>query len=312
MLKINNNDINLTRGETVSLNFKIWNSDGTPFILPPVPNKLLLNIAKYNQLENHEFYEFYTPFKIISDTSSVVLDFATDSDGDYIDVFTIDKSYMHKYYRLLIKDKRATIQIDTNEMITGIRVYGCKLNEFSYLSGTAVHSFVTTEVLTSVLALTVRASNYDDIVMTKYLNLCGNTMQDGKTDYMPFGWNKFTTQDILESDSEINLEAAMIENYLNNGTLQVGKVDNNYYHLVVHKDGTCKLAGYAFDINIAILYEDTKDLEAKEYTYDLIAYQGTIKDVSVFDENVFPFKQISWKCELISPHDYTIGDSHNA
>lgn len=43
MLRINKQNISFTRGENVSLNISIYDTDGQPFILPPLPNEDIPN-----------------------------------------------------------------------------------------------------------------------------------------------------------------------------------------------------------------------------------------------------------------------------
>jgi hypothetical protein len=164
--------------------------------------------------------------------------------------------------------------------------------------------------MTSVLAFTVRSSEYDDIALTKYLNLHTAIVQDGYTDYMAYGWNKFTTRDVVAADSTDDLRTILLDK-LAQGIVQVGRVGVNYYCLAARANAY-ELVPYEFCVVIPFEYVDTADLAAKEYTYDVIAYQGHISDLSVFAENIFPFDKIVWKKEIVQPHKYIIGDSYNA
>jgi hypothetical protein len=135
-------------------------------------------------------------------------------------------------------------------------------------------------------------------------------MQESQTDYTCGGWNKFSTYSIIESDSEVQLKSDL-ELAMQSGKICVGKCGDNYYHLVLLKDGTLDIRPYLFEMAIPILHEDTNTLIAKEYVYDLILYNGTANDI-MFNTDSFLYDDIVYKKELIEPNTLILGDTNNA
>ena len=305
MLKVINNDIYLNRGEAIALNFKLWNTDGTPFILPPLPSVInLRNIAKVTQ-QFSGFVDilFNTPLRL-SDSYEVM-------SIDILGPATVHVEIGDKINRYDMMQESGTVYIELRgEAIKRITVDSAVKNPFKSIRYSI--SGQETTVLTldadgvaSVLALTIRASTYDKIVMTKFLNMCAPPVFNGVVDNAPYGWNKFASN---RSDSVESLEEAKYGRYI------VEESDGNYFHVVLCADHTYQKIPYEFEIVVPLLPSDTQDLEAGDYTYDLIAYHGKVKDASAFDElsTDFPLDKILWKKELIAPHKFIIGDSHNA
>ena len=315
MIRIRNNTISVDRGEVGALKFEIWNKDGTPFILPPVPDKSILNIAKKVKTFTGEVYNFFTPLQLIKleqDNSMKPVSITINTKGEgSVNIGLLSIDGISSTNKIITQDNKVTYTIPLYTMIKSIEFIACTLESIEYIIDDRQYIIYSDNKLFSLCALTIRAANYDKIVTAKYLNLHSSIMQNGKTDYTLYGWNKFTTQDILESDTVENLLIALMEKY-KSGIIQVGKVGESYYHLTIDKQLVFALKPYIFEFSIPLSYEDTCNLEPGEYTYDLIAYQGEIKGPEIYDSDEFPLKMVYWKKELIGPHKSIIGDSHNA
>lgn len=299
MLKVINNDIYLNRGEAAALNFKLWNMDGTPFVLPPLPTvRSLHSIAKvtYDPVQD---IVFTVPFKI--GEQGFTLDIKLTEERPVKILFWL-KGAASEYYESREAETDFECRFEHGVGIQRITVYGNTIDSMSYeLDGQTI---VLTEKefgVASVLALTVRSSTYDKVVMTKFLNMCAPPIFNGVLDQAPYGWNKFASVRPASEDMSFF------------GKYHVLELNGNYYHILKTEHGFSQTP-YEFEIVVPLLPEDTQDLEASDYTYDLIAYHGTIKNAEVFDElnNDFPLEKILWKKELIVPHKFIIGDSHNA
>lgn len=295
MARMKNNDIYISRGETAALNFRIWNDDGTPFILPPVHQDLDLRLLTESS-KGH--YTFHCPIFV---KSIVVLLNSTDTNKQ-IFVFVkkgeqVTTIATHHGGKAIIDGVITQISVE-NETIKQIQ---CELDDNKQVT-------IQTTGIATVLALTIRAGMYDRIMTQKLINGSAAITQGGKTDYTFGGLNKFTTNEILEKPSISELKLALEEQYPS--VIQVGKVGDNYYHLMHLKDGTFELMPYEFNISIPLEYTDT-DFEAGGYTYDLIAYNGKASQ-ELFDNDQLLFNSTYWKKELVKPHKFIIGDSHNA
>lgn len=322
MLQIKNNDIYLAKGETCGLVFRAFTESGKPFVIPDVPRKSLLNFAKLKQYENSQIYEFYTPFSIMTpDVDNITMTFYTDKPGA-IKLVTVDSDNLLAETEFNVPSDHANIVLDTTKRLLSIECTNCNLRELAWVVNEVYHSYVTEveNTVTSVLAFTVRAADTihtndmtsgTNIVFAKYLNMHSGIMQDGETDYIVGGWNKFTSQVPLESD---NIEKALelLRSQFADGHIRICKIGNGYYHLSLDIQNMFKIKPYEFSVEIPILHDDTANLVGNEYTYDLVMYQGFIKDLSVFDEDVFPFKKVLYKEELVSPHKFVLEVSNNA
>lgn len=166
----------------------------------------------------------------------------------------------------------------------------------------------------AILAFTVKTAVYGDTVLEKYMDLEDAPMYDGETDISKDGYHKFTSQ-VIEDTEEVS---TVIDNP---GKVYKLKSDQDFTYStsITLEDGTTKVARYSFDVSIPIEYEDTADLEPKEYVYDLILYFGTLSDAELAslrnDRYVFvkgfPLKEVSAKVPLLTVHKFTIGDSNN-
>ena len=326
---VKNNDIYLTRGENGTVTVSIWNSDGTPFILPqPTQYRWpLLAFASKRTITNGEIYEFHTPmfFEQNPDVSNspwwnciIQLKDLSENFRIIADAYGWGHTGGTAYHMTgTAGSPTIRLRLPASEGLARITIYGAKLDAIidSYKDGTAsgirgVAYEVESEKPVSCLAFTVRAANYDKVVLTKYLNLMCAPMINGKTDYSPFGWNKFYNQEIVKYDTLDEALADLLERRPDSKDI-VADVDGKFYQLVYTVDGF-GLQPYEFSMTIPLLYEDTKDLEAGEYVYDVIAYQGIITDERAYTENIFPYSKVLWKKELVMPHKFIIGDSNNA
>lgn len=307
-MKVKNKTIYLTRGETCALNFKIWSTDGTPFILPSLPVKSLLNIAKYNGQYN--MYEFYQAF--IPEGNTVTIECEND-EPIRIQAMIMSTGAI-SVRECTVVNNHTSCTLEAGVGIIAIECGSNKIVSLSYTHGSTVTIIADPEkTVASVLALTVRAGSSGRIVLQKYLNLCSPITTEGKTDYIPFGWNQFTSQDVLS----VATPGLAKEEY-DKGNIRVVymEVDKSFwkYSRFISNGVANTVLPYEFDIILPLLADDTDSLEVAEYQYDLICYQGIIKGAEVFDESFedFPLKKVLWKKELIEPNALIIGDSNNA
>lgn len=316
---VKNNDIYLTRGENGTVNVVAWNSDGTPFVVPPLPSyhRPLLALAERTELENGERYRFYSPLTFLQNPDveelswyNCEIELKDETVGAEVRAFTYELGQTHGSVKT-----GTMLRISGNEGLVELEIRGAKLVALHAFYKEAIDNVtgVTYDAVSDApvtcLAFTVRAANYDKIVLTKYLNLLGPTMRDGETDYSPLGWNKFGEQLPISYDT---LDEAFDDLTSRRYTKEaVAQVDNKFYHLALTSSGL-ELQPYEFGLTIPLMHEDTKDLEAGEYVYDIIAYQGIITSEAAYKENVFPYSEVLWKKEIVSPHKFVIGDSNNA
>lgn len=298
MLKVINNDIYFNRGEAVALDFKIWNTDGTPFVLPPLGS--VRNLRSIATVEKNAVY-FYEPFFIgVGNTAKEVYVYSRDNDG---------------VIRLFLADGDGLDVVEGENLVSTNRpisyIYGNVEMIAWYETDDYAHTMRPDSGLVSAVVLTVRSSTYDKVVLTKVLNMCAPTVWARKVDSAPFGWNKFASEKV--TDAAQGYEEAT------QGIHRIFRYDSNpnaYFHSLIKRGENFSIYDepYEFELEIPILPQDTQDLQAGEYTYDLIAYQGEVKGPEVFAEDYteFPFKLVHWKKELIAPHKFVIGDSHNA
>lgn len=167
------------------------------------------------------------------------------------------------------------------------------------------------------IAFTVRSGSYDSIVLEKYLNLKAPPMYGGDSDYAAGGYNKFTTDQIMETNSTSVSDSQVISD-VNRGIYRVYHSVDSYgksiYQQVILLANGYKVVPYVFNVVVVLNFEDTEMLEAKTYIYDVIAYEGITKGPQVFQSSFkgFPYSSISWKKELIQPHKLVIEDTNNA
>lgn len=167
------------------------------------------------------------------------------------------------------------------------------------------------------IAFTVRSGSYDSIVLEKYLNLKAPPMYGGDSDYAAGGYNKFTTDEIMETNSTSVSDSQVITD-VNRGIYRVYHSLDSYgkdiYQQVILLANGYKVIPYVFNVVVILNFEDTEMLEAKTYIYDVIAYEGITKGPQVFQSSFkgFPYSSVSWKKELIQPHKLVIEDTNNA
>lgn len=303
MLEIKNNRIYINRGETGSLDLKVWNKDGTPFILPPVSQRSLWPLAKVHGEYRHKAYDFYEPL-LMTGTLQVKL-----SGSGSAELYVYSSN--HNIESIGIQATGNEVVVPHNAVsIVAIKCSNCEL-EYIRIGNTKYDA--NKPVHTSVLVFTVRAGDNDSIVLCKCLNLNSNLVVNNELDHMTYGWNKFTSQQIISGGSVGALEETLLMTQ-RSGNVHVGEYGGDYYQLIMNDAGNIYLRPYEFNIAIPFLHSDTHDLQNGEYTYDVIVYQGIIEDPAVFESDEFPFKEenILWKLELIEPNKFIVGGSHNA
>ena len=169
---------------------------------------------------------------------------------------------------------------------------------------------------TGCIALTVKSGISGDIVLVKYLDTTKiQPVYNGQIDYSSNGFNKFSTQEILEFNSLEEMYAAYgittsgnfseIRRKVAHCTSELGSF---YYCYITTKTGGA-MTVYDFTIQIPIFSNETQHLDAKEYTYDICAYLGELKDS--LNDSEFPFKRVDWKLQIMPPHSLILEDSNN-
>lgn len=193
--------------------------------------------------------------------------------------------------------------------------YGTSLVLNAYKSGTTGRDLQkATEFPT--IAFTVRSGSYDSIVLEKYLNPKAPPMYGGDSDYAAGGYNKFTTDQIMETNSTSVSDSQVISD-VNRGIYRVYHSVDSYgkdiYQQVILLANGYKVVPYVFNVVVVLNFEDTEMLEAKTYIYDVIAYEGITKGPQVFQSSFkgFPYSSVSWKKELIQPHKLVMEDTNN-
>lgn len=165
----------------------------------------------------------------------------------------------------------------------------------------------------ATLAFTVTTGTNGEIVLEKYYDLEAPPMYNGKTDYTPGGYHKFTQAVIEDFDS---YEAAL--NDFNSGKYKVYKTaEGAFVHIITNKDATNELAPYEFRLILSIEHTDTVNLNSKEYLYDLTVYFGELTDAEVAAVQTgdtvagFPLKRIAIKDVFIKTQKFILEDSNN-
>ena len=200
---------------------------------------------------------------------------------------------------------------------TGMLTYtGVKQNGEPYILPVAddLHKPLNERKTYAILAFTVKTAVYGDTVIEKYMDLEDTPMYDGESDISKGGYHKFISQVIENTDAV----STIIDNPGKVYKLKSGQ-DFTYSTLIVLEDGTTKVVKYSFDVSIPIEYEDTADLEPKEYVYDLILYFGELSNAELTslqnDRYIFvkgfPLKTVTAKVPLITVHKFIVGDSNN-
>lgn len=167
------------------------------------------------------------------------------------------------------------------------------------------------ENIKPVLALTVRSGNYDSIVLVKYLDLSDKITYGGIVDNSANGYNKFTSQEIEDTDNPETYYQT-VENRTKVCRV-TGTTPEIFYCWASNTEdplGDGQVVGYSFALSIPITFEDTSELEAKAYVYDIIGYMGILKEN--VPETEFPLDIVLWKNEFITPHKFLLEDTNNA
>lgn len=291
MLKVQNNDVYISRGHTGGLDIQHWNLDGTPFILPPVPKKSIHSIAHIT-FDGYAYH--YNFFEAIAFTK---IEFTKNI--DYIDIYNIDGH---------VRKRISGNSCENIEKCGAIVVPdGARIKHAKFTNEIAVGEVCDKGIL-SVASLNVKVGT--TIKLQLYANLTDAISSNGVTDRTFFGFNKFTSYDIVDSeDTTFLLKELQDKLAAENNCL--GRVDNDFYQLAaVDKDYYVeqKLLPYKFAFTIPLLFDYISEIAPQEYTYDIIVYQGIPKDI-ITDE--FPLETVLWKSELLTPHKFIIGDSNN-
>lgn len=293
MLKIKNGNIFLTRGQNASINFKIWNEDGTPVILPRSSNTVSLKAyAVHKVVENKHIYLFYNPIKdgtfkftekayviyTVSHPNNQILTDSTDDDG-YI---TFDG---------FVSKIESTAPIDSISFGFTPYIIDANSNE------------------ATIVVFSVYAGSSNSVVLQKILNMNSYMTINGVTDYSAGGWNKFTTAKITKVDSQDEIFSVLSE-AMNSGELIVVQHEDMYYQLMNTKTGL-DIGAYDFSLSVPLDSSDTDTLQPRNYTYDVTVYKGVVAG-ELFEKDELLFEKGYWKRQLVSPHTFTIGDSQNA
>ena len=165
-----------------------------------------------------------------------------------------------------------------------------------------------------VIAFTVRSGAYDSVIFALYFNMKSNPVINGQTDYG--GWTKYTSQVIKETGKTTldlsTAQADLPEHFVYHSVTSEG-VDIYQQGLTNESGEIVDIVPYEFNFTIPIDHDVTKDIEAKDYIYDLILYYGIPRE-GILDPKLegFPLENIIYKKELIAPHKFTIGDTNNA
>lgn len=301
MLKVKNGNIYLNRGESASLKFSIWNTDGSPFRMPAMSNDICLRaLCDITERSDEYVYSFHQPLFVMDEAGITITLESAGTASVYMKTLT-DNTHSVEYHG----SDTYTVTAALNrivKIVTNKKIRSIKYNTANRL--------ITDNFQLPALVFTVRAGKYDDIVLCKVLNMYSYITQNGITDYTLGGWSKFTTSQILERGSFVDLNEALRSDPLY-GRSRLGKVGDNYYHVAMEKTGSTILKPYSFDIILPLDSKDTENLEPKEYTYDLIAYYGYVDSV-IFNNDAALYTDIQWKKELVKPHKFIIGDSNNA
>ena len=163
----------------------------------------------------------------------------------------------------------------------------------------------------AVAAFTVKTGLYGDIVIAKYFDLESQPMYDGVTDYTPGGYHKFTSTKIeayVPSQAILDAQNGEFKVYNDNGT---------FVHIITTADGQFVPAVYQFKFSIPVYFDDTANLPAKDYIYDLLLYMGELTDEEILameghgDNAEFPLKRVNSKLQLMPVHTFTLEESSN-
>lgn len=355
MLRVKNNDIYFARGETTSLKFEFWTTDGKPYILPQVGADRCLNsyadiytddkLADIEYIDGAPAYKLYgtsvihfrNPISCFPLNSTGIILY-NPSDGYTSVIIKCEPASYSTSTNIPAKSSLTTIVDltpiasankffqDISIVVPEDKLVYLKGTNFIYLSGGQVNlnpyksgttgTDIQKATNFSTCAFTVRSGSYDDIVIEKYMNLEAPPMYSGYTDYSLGGYHKFTSQDIIETGTT-SLDKVTAVNDIKAGKFAVyhSKADGkNIYQTVALQANDVQVVPYVFNVMLMLNFEDTENLEAKEYVYDVIAYLGRLSSSNVISSAYkgFPYNKVSWKKELIRPHKFVLEDTNNA
>lgn len=331
-MKIKNNDIYMTRGETGALSIRVWNEDGTPFILPPVNKRLLFSIADVKEVMPSNYrYTFRTPIRHSVNSSGKIvikvegrgridvhLQYTSRAESAVVDMYQSFTSTSDE------REFELTVGTDafTTFDIVSITTVATKISSISI--GNIEYTANIAEGLVSVLALAVKAAENDAVVLSKYLNLSSAitcttvypVAANASVDRIPGGFNKFTEYTVYDFESVSSASSSLESKYRSNGIMALAKCGTDYYHLTSNPKYTYgfALAPYEFAVCIPFLFEDTQNLYNGDYIYDVTLYQGYVNSIDRFNDDQFPFdyEDVKWKKSIIDTHKFIVKESNNA
>ena len=170
----------------------------------------------------------------------------------------------------------------------------------------------------AIVAFTMYTADGYAPVLTKYLDMFeGITSpyynEDGDIQYYKdtnsLGYNKFTSQQIYETDS---LEDFYTED--NRYKVCAVKDESNTWQYYYFNEAASKPLAYEFGFSIVLTPEDTAELPTGDYRYDVSVYIGEYLATEDSMEVVakLPLVQpVMFKQQLVSPHKFSLEDSLN-
>jgi hypothetical protein len=286
MLKIKNGNIFVTKGQSATVSLKIWNEDGTPFILPFGTGKASLHAyAECAQSDGKYFYSFYNPIK----------------DG----TFKFESSGTVSYTTPSGTRTVAGVSVEISEIVTHL-MSDTPLVSITF--STSPLEILADSYDATVVVFAVYAGSSNSVVLRKILNMNSYMTTASVTDYSAGGWNKFTKDAVTEVTDYDQVYSALTA-AANEGEVIVVKNNDKYYHLSNTKAGM-QIGVYNFALVVPLDSSDTDRLESRNYTYDVAVYKGISKEL--FENDIPNFESGYWKKQLVVPHTFTIGDSQNA
>ena len=277
-MKIVNKNMYISRGQVDGFVASDWNKTGEPVILPPTTKKSIHAIANITAVNNEYRYNFFV------DTVFSEIEFSKHVNSIYV-----------------YNGGEGQKVVVNGERISNVKAEAIALTDDAYIKRIAFdNKEVHDDGVLAIGVFTIRAGEYDSIINQIAMNLMDHMLDDNTV----FGFNKFTDYNIVTAENTTDLALDMIELY-RQGNIRVGRVGNNFYHLNHNND----LLPYSFEFVVPLTYDDT-NFDARQYTYDITVYQGIPK--RIINSHEFPLDTITWKLQLVAPHKFTIGDSHNA
>ncbi|MBR4889700.1 MAG: hypothetical protein IKU15_00090 [Clostridia bacterium] len=338
-MKVRNSDIYFARGEHMTLGFSAFTANGAPFIMPPLVD--ILTIESIGSLEFADgtkpepkysekigyYYDLSgnkTTLRLNNNKFPIEFHYITSATTIFGTIYFGDNT---NTVNTLASNGSWTVTSPSQKLYTHITFE--TTGEF-YLTGAILKVPVNNTINNVALAIgraklgiaafTVRPVNYDNLVLTKYLNLTSVPVYDGKPDYSPGGYCKFTTQELKELSSPLTLDVGISDIEDGNvyvyhyrtrnieiGSPDYGKTFDIYQHMC-YTDNGWQILPYTFELTVPLVHKDTAHLNITDYKYDVILYTGT----EAHGDNIdFPLSYIDWKRELVSPHKFVMEDTNN-